>query len=220
MILQQISEIVWQWYNEGRQSAANQKLSQRDIEQYCIMAIGDVLRKRYYENKSAGNEDITDFISTSLESKEYPLSSPTMNGMRKAVVTDNVIRLPRSQDVVNILPIADGNCQESISESITLVQPGEENFYQGADFSGFQYAVLKGKNINTYNLPNCVKAILVERMYLDENTDFSTDVAFEAATFVLGTALKIKDIKPISDNNNDANRNELRYQLEKANEKM
>ncbi len=214
MILKQLGEVIFKYTNSGRPSATAQTFSQRDIEQFSKMALGNILRQRYFENKASGDNGSLDMIAGSLDIKEYELSEANMVGMRRAVIKDEVVRMPRNSDVTNVYPLATGDCEASAGESITQVQPGEENFYIGPDFSFFQFFVQKGKGLNTYNLPSCIKAIQVERIYVSDDLDISLDVAYEIAMSVLGVTLRIKEFQPTIDNSMDANKNQLRYQLE------
>lgn len=212
MTLKNLSEIVWRLFQSGRSSATNQSLRQADIDQMCRMGFGIVSRKRYFEGK-ADNEG-TDFFAGSLDEREYDLSESDINGRRSAVipVTDNVMRLPKNSDITNVYPVADGECSESISGEVTQVMPGEENFY--LDIDSYLFFVQKGKRIDTYHLPPCIKKIKVERIYIDDDVDISLDVASEIAMQVLGVSLNIKEFFPVADNSYDSNKNQLRYQIE------
>lgn len=218
MILKQLSEIVFNFYNNGRSSATNVTFSKQDIFQFCVLAYGNILRQRYYENRAYNENANLDMIGSGLDIKEYPLSEPNIKGMRRAIITDEVIRLPRSIDVTNIYPVASGNCPEAQGDSIPLVQPGEENFYTDPEFEFFQFAVQKGKGINTYHLPSCIEKIQVERMYISNDLDVPVDIGFDVAMSVLGVSLKIQGFIPTADNSFDANKNQLRYQIEKQND--
>lgn len=214
MELKQLSEVIYKFTNSGRPSATSRTVSEKDIEQFAKMAFGNILRQRYFDDKKMNDGGNLDMIGGSLDIKEYELTDPNMQGMRRAVIKDEVVRMPRSIDVTNIYPIASGDCDGSTGDSITLVQPGEENFYLTPEFEFFQFAVQKGKGINTYHLPPCINKIQVERIYVSDGLDISLDIAFEISLSVLGVTLKIKEFLPVTDNSFNPNKNELRYQLE------
>lgn len=218
MTLKNLSEVVWRFYQNGRASANNQNLRQADIDQMCRMSFGILLRKRYFEGK-AENEG-TDIQAGSLDLKEFDLSEPNRVGMRSAVMQDELLRMPKNSDITNVYPVTGEDCGESVNGEITQVMPGEENFYLGEEFSDFQFFVQKGKNINTYNLPPCIKKIQVERIYVSDDVDVPLDMAYEISLSILGLTLNIKEFVPINDNSFDANKNQLRYQLEKQEAKV
>lgn len=212
MQLNQVSEVVWVFYQSGVVSATAQKLKEADIDQMVKMSYGVILRSRYYE---APTEERMDLIGGSLDIKKYDLSDPNMQGMRRAIIEDEVIRMPKSADVVNLYPVAEGHCGDSLNLEVTQVSPGEENFYLTPDFNNFFFFVQKGKGINTYHLPPCIKAVEIERIYANKEVDIPLDMAFDIALSVLGVSLKIKEFVVTIDNSYDRNKNELRYQLEK-----
>lgn len=212
MRLDQVSETTWVFYQSGIVSATAQKLKEADIDQMVKMSYGIILRSRYYE---APPEERMDLIGGSLDIKKYDLSEPNIQGMRRAIIEDEVIRMPKSADVVNVYPVAEGQCGDSLNREVTQVSPGEENFYLTPDFNNFFFFVQKGKGINVYHLPPCIKAIEVERIYANKEVDIPLDMAFDIALSVLGVSLKIKEFVVTIDNSYDRNKNELRYQLEK-----
>lgn len=212
MTSKQVSEIVWKFYQSGRPSSTAQQLSQKDIEQFVLFGYGSFLRKKFYE------EPGTDFYADALDTREYDLGEMMANGMRRALIKDDVVRLPRNADVVNVYPI--GSCSGNEVQEITQVQPGEETFYFSADFASFQFFVQKGKGINTYHVPLCVKKLQVERIYVSDDLDIPLDVAYDIALQVLQVSLKVKEFIPTADNSFDANKNQLRYNLEQAGKKV
>lgn len=220
MILKQLSEVVFKAYSSGRPSATSRTFSEKDMEQLCIMALGNVLRQRYFDNKKTGENGNLDLIGGSLDIKEYELTEPNVMGMRRAVIKDEVVRMPRSVDVTNIYPVSEGDCAGNVTDTIPLVQPGEENFYTTPEFEFFKFAVQKGRGLNTYHLPPCITKIQVERIYVQNDLDIPLDIAYEISLSVLGVTLKIKEFLPTQDNSMDANKNELRYQLEKKEGKV
>jgi len=135
------------------------------------------------------------------------------------VYNEEVIRLPRNSDVTNVYLVAD-NCTETVNGSLTQVQPGEENFYvNDPDMKSYLFFVQKGKRIDTYNVPPCIKEIEVERAFMEDELDVPLDVAYNILVQILGITLKVRGFVPVEDNSSDGNRNQLRYQLEQQEKK-
>jgi hypothetical protein len=212
MELNKIYEVCWVFYQEGVVAATSQKLKEADIAQMVKMSYGVILRSRYYE---APPDERMDLIGGSLDIKKYDLGEPNNQGMRRALIPDEVVRMPKSSDVTNVYPISEGDCGDSSNWEVTQVSPAEENFYLTPDFNNFFFFVQKGKGINVYHLPPCIKSVEVERIYADKEMDIPLDMAFDIAISVLGVSLKIKEFVVTIDNSYDRNKNELRYQLEK-----
>lgn len=220
MVVEQLSEIVWQLYESGRPTATNQTLEQDDIQQLVMMEAAYQLKIRFYESRKADEGEKTDFMAGMLGSKKYQLGEADYNSRRSAVYNDKVLRLPRNSDVTNVYLVA-GNCTQSVSGLLTQVQPGEENFYiNDLDLKTTMFFVQKGNRIDTYNVPDCINEIEVERIYTGETLEVPDDIAYEVAVTVLGVVLKVRGFIPTEDDSADGNRNELRYQIEQANKKM
>lgn len=220
MTVDQLSEVVWQFFEGGRPSASNQTLEQDDIQQMCFMQSAAQLKMRFYETRKLDEGEKTDFIGGMLGVRTYPLSEATIQGKRVATYKEEVMRLPRNSDVTNVYPV-NSNCTQSIGNTITQVQPGEENFYANdTDLKFFMFFVQKGKEIVTYNIPSCIEKIEVERIYTTTDLDVPLDIAYDVATNILGVTLKVRGFIPTEDNSADGNRNQLRYQLEQQDKKM
>lgn len=220
MKISQLSEICWQLYEGGRPSATNQTLEQDDFNQLVYMESAYQLKMRFYQSRKDSEGEKTDFIAGMLDSKQYPLGDTNYQGRRSAEFGDEVMRLPRNSDVTNVYMIA-SNCTGTVNGSITQVQPGEENFYiDDPDLKFFKFFVQKANRIDTYNIPVCVEKIEVERIYKTDNLDIPLDIAYEVAINLFTVTLKVRGFVPTEDNSADANRNQLRYQLEQADKKM
>jgi len=219
MKLKQISEVGWQLYDGGRPTATNQTLEQDDFQQLVYLQLADQAKMRFYESRKMGDGEKTDFIAPLLTSKKYPIEDADYQGRRSAVYNEEVIRLPRNSDVTNVYLVAD-NCTETVNGSLTQVQPGEENFYvNDPDMKSYLFFVQKGKRIDTYNVPPCVKQIEVERAFMEDELDVPLDVAYNMLVQILGVTLKVRGFVPVEDNSSDGNRNQLRYQLEQQEKK-
>lgn len=215
----QLSEIIWQLYDGGRPTATNQTLEQDDIQQMVYLKSADQLKLRFYESRKIDEGEKTDFIAGMLGVRKYDLSDANIKGKRSALYNDEVMRLPRNMDVTNIYTLA-SNCNGDIGNTITQIQPGEENFYiNDDDLKSFMFFVQKGNSIDTYNIPPCIEEIEVERIYTTDDLDIPQDLAYEVAINILGVTLKVRGFIPTEDNQSDGNRNQLRYQLEQADKK-
>ncbi len=189
MKLSSVTEVVWRWYQQGKADATTQTLKLPDIQQAVAMGYAGIMRDIFLANKKAKNENEYYFYSGDLTIKEFPLSEPNIQGMRRALITDEVVRLPQNADVTNVYPI--GTCN-GLNGEITQVQPAEENFYLSADFADFLFFVQKGKGINTYHLPPCIEKIAVERIYFEADMEISLDVAFDILKVVLQMIFAVK----------------------------
>jgi hypothetical protein len=215
MQLKQVVEVVWRFYQDGRASATNQNLRKGDIFQMCLMEVGYQMKMRFYESRKAGEGEKTDFEAGMLGVREYQLGEKSYQGKRSAIYKEQVLRLPKNADVTNVYMVA-SNCTGDVNGLLTQLQPGEENFHINDPDSSFPFFVQKGNAIDTYNIPPCVDKIEVERIYTDENLDIPDDIAYQVANTILQISLKVKGvITPTTDNTQDGNDNQLRYQLEK-----
>lgn len=214
MKLKQISEVIWVWYDGGRPSATNVTLKKKDMEQMVFMQVADQMKMRFYESRKNNDGEKTDFLAPLLTSKQYPIGEANYQGKRSAVYKEEVIRLPKNCDVTNVYLVA-SNCEGTVNLDLTQVQPGEENFYiNDSDLKFFKFFVQKANKIDTYNVPPCIEKIEVERAFMQDDLDIPLDVAYDISVQILGVSLKVRGFVPLEDNSADANRNQLRNQLE------
>lgn len=207
MILKRLTEVVWRVFQEGRVNAQKQTILIGDVNEAVRMGYGNVMRALYYASKKSGEGDEYYFFSGDLDTKKFALGESNILGKRRATIPDEVARLPRNADIVNVYPVA-GGCGNEEAGEITQVQPGEENFYLSAEYAFFKFFVQKGRNIDTYNLPPCVKEIEVERIYVNDNMEISLDMAMDIAQSVWGILFKNKTVW-------DADRVKVTEQLQK-----
>lgn len=220
MKVEQLAEVVWQLFEGGRPTATNQTLEQDDVRQIVYMQAAYQLKMRFYESRKMNDGEKTDFIGGLLGVRQYDLSEADIRGKRSVTYNEEVMRLPRNSDVTNVYMVA-SNCNEDVSGIVTQVQPAEENFYMNdPDLGFFKFYVQKGNKIDTYNIPDCIEKIEVERVYTTDDLEVPLDIAYEVATNVLGVTLKVRGFIPTEDNPSDGNRNQLRYQLEEQDKKM
>jgi len=196
MILKDVVELTWRFYQNGKPQASNQQLLKADMEQKMKLLFADAMRQRYYESMKMdkfGEPDYS-FVSPILEVKKFELTEADRVGMRRADMTGaTVYRLPKNSHFTNVYPVADGCGNEDMGE-ITQVAPSEENFYiNDSDLSSEMFFVVKGKGINTYNVPPCVKAVNVEASYdLNGDTEIDNSIASIIIDQILNVALGIK----------------------------
>lgn len=191
MFLNVLTQVVWDFYQNGRPKASEQSYSEAQISQYTRMAVGDICRFLFTQFKKMDNGEEYYFSSPLLSVQNFNLCDANGIGMRRADMTKfDLYRLPKNSHITNAYP---QGCEDGDDgKSIPQVQPGEENFYAGkAKFKFYKFYVVKGRGINTYNLPPCIKSIDVEATFDGDEVDISLDVAFDAANQVLGTMLRI-----------------------------
>jgi hypothetical protein len=215
MKLKQLSEVIWEFYDEGRQKTSALTFSKKDIQQYVILGVGSKFYVRYYQAKKMDGEKDYYFYSADLTVKQYDLGDPSRRNVRRVDFgsKDEFIKLPHNEDITNVYPV--GNKCKGDTPQITQVAPGEENFYLGPEFSDFSFFVEKGRGLDFYNVPPCVNKMDVERVWITDNMDISFDMGYDIANEVLGIVLKEKQfaIKTI-DNPYNPKPIELRRKLE------
>lgn len=197
MILKSLSELIWRFYQNGKAKANNQHLLKQDISQKIKLLFADAMRQRYFESMKADEFNQPDyaFVSPILAVKRFPLSDPDIKGKRRADMgAFDLYRLPKNSHFTNVYPYADKGCGNTEVGEITQVVPGEENFYIGnPDLSEYQFYVVKGRGIDTYNLPPCITGLDIETTYdVGDTTDIDMSIASQIVDQVLGVALGIK----------------------------
>lgn len=212
MRLKQLGEIVWRFAQEGRAKVSEQTFTKADVKQMCKLAFSNDMRLMYYQSKGQDENGVPDtsFSAPLLTLQTFDLSDAGNDGMRRANMDNfDLFRLPKHSHITNIYP-AKHTCGHGTWD-ITLVEVGEENFYRNdPNFSKFYFGVVKGRGINLYNIPLCVKSVDVEATFdLDDELEVSMDVAFNVANQVLGEMLRIPDFigKGIDNTQNPAQRN-------------
>lgn len=216
MKIKQLSEVIYKVYSNGRAKSTAQRLRENDILQMVILAYGNLLRQRWYESKKMDDWGEADYSFSShiLDIKEFELTDANPTSMRRADMKDfDLFRLPSNGHITNAYPI--GSCEGEKMGTITQVKPGEENFYLQPKFNFFKFFVVKGRGINTYNLPDCVKKIGVETTYNTDDVDVTLDIGYEIALAVMNLLFKEKQFPvPVVDNSFDANAVQLKRSLE------
>lgn len=193
MKIKELSEVVWKYYNDGRPKATGQTISKNDVQEMVQLGFSNLLRQRYYESKKLNEYGQADFsaVSAIVGTIEFTLSEPNTVGMRRADMKNfDLYRLPDDFHVSNMYPVG-GSCGSEEIGKISLVRLGEERFYIGSEFDFFLFAVVKGRGIDFYNLPMCVKSVVIETTYNNDDLDISGDIAFEIANNILGTVLRL-----------------------------
>ena len=216
MKLKQLSEVIWRWHQSGRAKVVAQTLTEADIMQYAKSALSAMMRQQYLVSRKMNDGEEYYYYSQILSIKSFPLSDTDARGMRRADMGDvDLYRLPKNMHFTNIYPIGDGCMGGDGSLELTQVMPGEENFYLSGDYDFFTFYVVKGKGINTYHLPPCIKSLDIETTYDSPDIDVSLDQAMDVANVVLGVSLKMKGFPiKIVDNEFNPQATELKRRLE------
>lgn len=204
-----LAEVVWRFTNNGRPSATAQTLSKQDVLQYCLMTFGNILRARFYEEQKLGEEgDPYSAFSMDLQSREFDLAEEDCRGYRYADMSkSSVFVLPKNAHIRNVYAVGEKTCSCG-NQEISQVKPGEESFYTDAEYSDFQFFVVKGQGLLTRNLPICAKKLSVDSIFQDKDMDISYDLAFDIANAVLGVSLKVKGW-PVVPNSNPYSEGEI-----------
>lgn len=219
MKIKTLRDVILSFYYDGRQKATAQTIDKDDVLQACLLCFADMMRNAFYKSKAADefNQPDYSFVSPILSIKRFPLGETNLVGMRRADMGEfDLLRLPKNAHFTNIYPVGTDCGGQPIGE-ITQVAPGEENFYLSPEFASFQFFVVKGRGLNTYHVPACIKSIDVETTYASDDIDISMDLAFEVAMTVLGMAIKVNGVPvKILDNNYSPQPREVKHKLEEA----
>jgi hypothetical protein len=193
MQLRQLTEFVWRYVQDGRARATGLTLTKADVMQYIKTALSASMREQYYRGKKMTDGEEYYFYSQILSIQRFPLADPDKRGMRRADMGDvDLYRLPKNMHFTNVYPVGEG-CVDGQEIELTQVSPGEENFYLSGDYDNFfSFYVVKGKGINTYHIPSCIKSLDIETTYNGDDIDVSLDQAMDVANIVLGVSLKVK----------------------------
>ena len=195
MILKSVSELTWRFYQNGKGSVKDQTFKQLDLEQMLKLAVANEFRVQYYASRreSRFGEPDYSFFSPLLTTKIFPLpEADNMIGRRRIDMSEfDLFRFPGNMHIPNVYPVGEGCGNQEVGE-ITQVKPAEENFYiNDPDMATFQFFVPKGRGLNTYHIPPCIKELEVESTFLTDETDISMDIAYTAAGNVIMEVLKI-----------------------------
>lgn len=195
MTLKALTELTWRLYQNGRAYANNQHVLKPDIEQKCKLELAKLIRQMYYESMATDEFRRPDYSFTSpiLASKSFELTDLNDNGFRRCDMSAwDLYRMPRNSHFTNVYPV--GSCRNDEMGEITQVAPGEENFYiNDPDLKSFVFYVVKGKGLNFYNLPLCVKSVVVESTYdVGSDTEIDKGLASMIVDQILGVVLGIK----------------------------
>lgn len=190
MTLTQLSEVIFRFYSEGRISSTGLSFKKADILQMSKMAYSNITRLLAYEARKMNDGREYYFYSSELSIKKFTLSPADSRGMRRADLTgEDLYMLPKNEHFTNVYPVG---CHESIGDTLTQVEPGEENFYIGnSKFSDFEFFVVKGMGVNTYHLPPCVTGLEIESTFDRPGINIPLDIGFNISQQVLGMTLRI-----------------------------
>lgn len=193
MKLGTLTEMIWNYYSEGRPKATAQTFSEADVKEFAKTAFSRLMRNAYMAGKKMGMGDEYYFYSPLLSIKRFPIGEVDIKGMRRVDMGDiDLYRLPQNSHFTNVYPVGCGGTE---GFEITQVSPSEENFYIGnPDFKGFKFFKVMGNGINTYNFPPCVTNVDIETTYdADDDTEISLDFCYDVANLVLSRMMGIPD---------------------------
>jgi hypothetical protein len=195
MKLKALTELTWRLYQNGRAYANNQHVIKDDIAMKCKLEFSKLIRQMYYESMATDEFRRPDYSFTSplLESKSFQLTDIQENKYRRCDMSEwDLYRMPKNSHFTNIYPV--GSCRNDEVGEITQVAPAEENFYiNDPELKEFIFYVVKGKGLNFYNLPLCVKSVIVEATYeIGNETEVDMGLGSMIVDQILGVVLGIK----------------------------
>lgn len=196
MRIEQLVEVCWRWYQNGRAYANDQRLLEADMSQKVKLLFADTMRQRYYESKrsDAYNQADYSFSSPVLSIKRFILSEADIIGKRRVDMSEfDLYRLPGNSHITNIYPYSEKGCGNDEVGEITLVAPGEENFYvKNPDLKEFKFGVIKGRGLDTYNIPPCVTGLDIESTYDVKDVDIDMSIGSLIIDQILNVSLGIR----------------------------
>lgn len=196
MLLSQLTELAWKWYQNGKPQASKQQLIQADIEQKIKTLFASLMRQRYYESMKMDPTGEPDWSISSpiLSVQKFTVGDPGINGMRRIDMGKfDLYRMPKNSHISAVYPLSQ-SCNGEIIEQPVQVNPSEENFYiNNPDLSEYLFYSVKGRGLDTYNFPPCVKEVNVESTFdLDGNVDVDNSMAEDIIDQILNVSLGIK----------------------------
>ena len=193
MKISSLTELTWRLYQNGKAFANKQNIIKADIQQKVKLLFADAIRQRYYESKKLDEFGQPDYSFTSpiLDIKRFPLSDEGEQIFRRCNMGEyDLYRMPNNAHFTNVYPV--GECGTDELGEITQVSPGEENFYVNDPDISEMFFVVKGRGINLYNVPPCVKSLDIETTYDVEDADVDKSIASSIVDQILNVALAIK----------------------------
>jgi len=195
MTIDHLSEVVWNFYSEGRPNVKDRTFDVADISQFLRLAIANALRKAYYDSQRNDDYREPDYslVSGLLTVKRLKLSDATEDGTRTIDIKGmEFYRFPKNAQFSDVYPV-NKKCVGQKLKASTQVKPGERYFYRAAKFARFLHHTPKNDVIETYNWPPCVEEADVECTFTGGEVNVILDVAYDAAVLVLNMSLGIKD---------------------------
>lgn len=198
MILKTLTEVIWSTYQTGKPDVESQTFRKPDVEQLVIMATGNAFRELYYASRKVSDFNTSDysFLSPLLTQKKFVLPPGNIIRKRRIDMSEyDLFRLPKNSHFTNVYPEIEEGCGNQEVGEITQVSPGEENFYiNDPDYRTFQFYVVKGRGLDTYNIPDSITHLLVEAPFVSNDIDITLDVAYEIGSKILLQLLKTQDV--------------------------
>ena len=223
MLISTLVDIIFRTYQSGRPKSTERTFLKQDIQQHVIISLGKNLMLAYYDSRGQDEYLEADYSSYSrlLSTMLFDLGDADFVCKRSADLGSyQFFNIPKNKNITNIYPVGEACGGRAVGE-ITQVAPSEENFYLRPDYKDYLFFVLKGNNIDTYNVPACIKKIKVEATFNVGDIDISTSIAFEIANYVLGMVIGIPGYaNKTIDNNYSEPQKILKKNIQPSNEQI
>lgn len=214
MILSTLGDVVYEFYERGRPSATGKTFDKEDISMMLRQGLSSKVIRNYYDSKKLNEGDEYYITSALLSVQRFDVGNPDSRGMRRVDMSlFDVYRLPKNAHIINAYPVG---CAGSKGKSMSMVQPGEEVFYQKPKFNEFEFGVPIGRGIDAWHLPPCVKFLDVQSTFDFNDIDVPLDVAYDISREVLGVMAGIPFQAGKNPNNPYAEIHQLKQRLSQA----
>lgn len=202
--LAKISDVLLNLYNNGRVKVTDMTLDARDMQEYAQMAYANIMRQLWLALQKKEIDEENYFFSSILDVKTFDVSK--WNGKQPRHIDLSgvpIIRLPQNTHIFEVTPRSGGQCEVD-EKPLVPVQPGEEKFYTGPDYSGFQFASVRGDRVLLYNLPECIEKVDVTATYVQTDSEIPDDIAWDVVKEILKTVFGVREfgMNKVDDNSN------------------
>jgi hypothetical protein len=189
MILETVSDVIYEFYERGRPLATAKTYGREDISMFVRMALSSKMVRNYYDSKKLNEGDEYYITSALLSVKRFSLSDADARGARNVDMSEfDLYRLPQNAHVTNAYPVG---CSGSDGRPVPILRPGDEKFYTKTKFKSFKFGIPKGRSIYFYHIPPCVKSFDIESTFDSNKVDISLDVAYDISREILGVMLNV-----------------------------
>ncbi len=218
MRLKALSEIVLKFFNNGTVKVTDVTLTQSVIEGHLTNCYGAVMQSVIDKKKRFGELDTSYLISGAIKPAKVKLkrignkSLLSLSGLK-------IMRLDNATQIVGFDNIVDEcGCNQSNMpnlETISYVQPTEAKFYQNVGYSNLFYYTLIGDDIVIYNVPECLKEVVLQYVSDASEIDIPEDICLQMCKLAFPDVFGVKkfDKTKVDDNSNAAIEN-LKLQID------